>query len=85
MGSCSLGHFCGIQLLGVLRLLWLLVWMLLWMWMWVWMWFLLCVPLLDHFRWYYGERVISEKVVGVQGVFLGLRDLLVGVHLRPLL
>ena len=44
---------------------------------------LLGVPPVDDLRRDQSERVVSEDVVGVQGVFLGLRDLCVGVHVRP--
>ena len=66
--------------------LWLWVCELVWLWLWVWglELVLLGVPLVNELRWDQGERVISEDVVGVQGVFLGLRDLSVSVHVRPL-
>ena len=58
-----------------------------WLQLWVWEWelVLLGVPPVDDLRRDQSERVVSEDVVGVQGVFLGLSDLCVSVHVRPLL
>ena len=45
---------------------------------------LLGVPPVDDLWGDQSKLVVSEDVVGVQGVFLGLRDLCVCVHVRPL-
>ena len=50
---------------------------------WLWLWVPLVVLAVDDLRRDQSERVVSENNVGVQGVFLGLRDLCVGVHVRP--
>ena len=63
--------------------MWLWVWGLEWLWVWGLELVLLGVPLVDELRRDQGERVVSDDVLGVQGVFLGLRDLCVGVHVRP--
>ena len=52
---------------------------------WLWLWIPLDVPAVDDLRKDQSERVVSENIVGVQGVFLGLRDLCVGVHVRAFL
>ena len=45
----------------------------------------LCIPTVDDFLRNPGKRVVAHDVVGVQGVFFGLRDFCVGVHVCPFL
>ena len=43
----------------------------------------LLVPAFDYFLRDPGKRVVAHDVVRIQGVFFGLRDFCVGVHVCP--